>query len=279
MRVLSRSPRRRTPSRRDGRSRGSDRRRVEVAKLRVATWTEDGVFTPAVGVGRAVGEAAERLRAAGAEVVEVAPPNVEAMTRIYLGLVSADGLASVRNLIRDGAVDPQLARQTRLARIPRLARAALQPLLRLAGQRELGELLAWTGGRSASDYWRLVAEADDYRRRFWGELESLGRRPCRRGALARLRPAGAPAWNSVAPDPGGVAHLPRQPARRSRPAWRRWAWSPRTTSTRSWPHAAAARSTPATPAETPRAAPACRWRWRSWPRRGGTTWFWRSSPI
>ncbi|MEM9187237.1 MAG: amidase family protein [Planctomycetota bacterium] len=153
-----------------------DYRQVDLAKLRVACWADDGVFKPAVGVARAIADAAQALRAVGAEVIELPGEGDSAqamldMVRVYIGLVSADAMASVRRLTRGGRVEPQLARQMRLARLPRWGRSALQPLLRGLGQRELAELLAWSGARSADEYWQLTTDADAFRRRFWPDLD------------------------------------------------------------------------------------------------------------
>lgn len=154
-----------------------DYRSIDLSSLRIASWTDDGFFSPAVGVARAVREAAERLRSRGANVVELTPPDIRMMFRTYLGLISADGMASVRQLIRGGSVDPQLARQARLAALPRWLREGLSPLLALSGQQELSELLRWTGARSAASYWRLTADALGFRQAFWVRLAGLAGGP------------------------------------------------------------------------------------------------------
>lgn len=151
---------------------------VDVSRLRIASWGDDGFFTPAAGLQRVVRESAAKLRDAGASVVELPADamrelNIGEMFRIYVGLVSADGLASVRQLTSGGPVDPQLARQLRLARLPRWSRSLVAPVLRAIAQPELAELLTWSGGRSASSYWNLIVEAEQYRRTFWGQLAEL----------------------------------------------------------------------------------------------------------
>jgi len=154
-----------------------DYRQVDVSRLRIACWTDDGVFTPAVGMQRAVSEAAQRLRQQGAEVVQLdaeerAPFDSQEMMRIYLGLISADGMASVRRLVRGGPIEPQLARQIRLARVPRWMRGVLAWLAGVLGQPDLANLLRWTGGRTASEYWQLSVAAGEFRRQFWQSLDA-----------------------------------------------------------------------------------------------------------
>lgn len=147
-----------------------DYQRVNVSRMRIAWWTNDGAFAPAVGMARAVEHAAASLQGHGAECIRVEPPDAVGMTRIYLGLVSADAMASVRRLTSGRPVDAQLARQMLLARLPRWSRRLLCPLLRAAGQAELSDLLAWSGARSADSYWRLTQEAGAYRSAFWDRL-------------------------------------------------------------------------------------------------------------
>ncbi|MEM6331256.1 MAG: amidase family protein [Planctomycetota bacterium] len=147
-----------------------DYRSVQLAGLRLTAWADDGVFRPAAGLARAIDEAAECLRRAGVTVVRVTPPSAETMMRVYLGLISADGMACVRRLLRGQRVDAQLARQTRLARLPRWLRASLGPPLKALGQGDLAQLLRWTGARSAGGYWRLVEQADAWRAAFWDDL-------------------------------------------------------------------------------------------------------------
>src|SRR5262249_38791246 len=44
---------------------------IDVGKLKIVAWTDDGVFPPSIAVRRAVGEAVQSLRDRGAEVVEL----------------------------------------------------------------------------------------------------------------------------------------------------------------------------------------------------------------
>ena len=153
-----------------------DYRQVDASRLRIACWADDGVFRPPVGLRRGVELAVERLRQEGAEVVSLSadkqPPfDSREMMQIYLGLISADGMASVRRLVRGGPIEPQLARQIRLARAPRWLRGPLAGIAHLARQPDIANLLRWTGARSASDYWNLTIAAGEFRQRFWQSLE------------------------------------------------------------------------------------------------------------
>lgn len=146
------------------------RRPNGVAGMRIAFWTDDGIFQPAVSIARAVREAAEQLRQLGATVVEVQPSMSRELMRIYLGIVSADGMATVRHLVSGGPIESQLKRQIRLARMPWWLRGTLIPLTQITSQRELADLLRWTGKRSVKEFWKLTIAADRYRHEFWANL-------------------------------------------------------------------------------------------------------------
>lgn len=148
-----------------------DYHEVDVTRLRLAYWTDDGITKIATGVRRAVQESVERLKTLGAIVERVTPFNMPEMMRLYFSLISADGMGSLRRLLKGVKVDHQLRRQLRLGRLPRRARSLIATLLKYAGQPELAQLLCWTGPRSADEYWQLTVAADAYRQQFWDSLE------------------------------------------------------------------------------------------------------------
>ncbi|QDU91174.1 Acylamidase [Pirellulimonas nuda] len=140
---------------------------IDVSELRIAYWTDDSFLPTAPAVRRAVEEAAAALRDAGADVRKITPPDDREMMRVYVGLLSADGMRSLARLVRGGEVDPQIRRQLRIGGLARWARVMLGGALRLLGRRLLPDLLHWSGARSADDYWRLCCDADRYREAFW----------------------------------------------------------------------------------------------------------------
>jgi len=117
---------------------------VSLSGLRIAMYTDNGVFAVAPAVRRAVEEAAQILRAHGALVESWNPPNVGEAIRIWMGLRTADGLAAYRRLLGDDPCDPLLA-------------AALQ-----SGRPAL----------SVDQYWQLVEEGNQYRHRFLSALDA-----------------------------------------------------------------------------------------------------------
>jgi len=147
-----------------------DPSRVPLNELRVGYWCEDGVITTAPALSRAVKEAAAALGTRGVEMVRLTPPDASEILRLYFGLVSADGLKSIKRLVKGGRLNWQLRRQVALGGLPRAFRWPIEMLLRLVGQKNLAALLRWSGPRSANAYWQLTAAADTYRAKFWPTL-------------------------------------------------------------------------------------------------------------
>src|SRR5204862_3439588 len=64
---------------------------VDVSRLRVAYYTDDGTFKVAPAVRRAVLEAANMLRNCGAQVTAWSPPDVHHAVDLFFGIMGADG--------------------------------------------------------------------------------------------------------------------------------------------------------------------------------------------
>jgi amidase len=74
-------------------------RAVDVATLRVATYTDNGVFTPTPETVDAVRAAAAAISAAGALVEERRPPGLDELAEVWAAIVAADGNAWLARLI------------------------------------------------------------------------------------------------------------------------------------------------------------------------------------
>lgn len=135
---------------------------VRVDRLKIACWTDDGVFPAAASVQRAVREAADALRQQGASVIEMdpiafsQPHSLNDMFDIYCGLIGADGAADARRLTRGSQVDWRVGRLMWLAGLDRLSRAAVIASLRMSGQSWMARLVSVAGRRSADEFWRLT---------------------------------------------------------------------------------------------------------------------------
>lgn len=65
------------------------------ARLRFGYYTFDGCIKPSPATERAVMETVAALRAAGHDVVEFVPPDVNAAVELFAGFTSADGYSTV----------------------------------------------------------------------------------------------------------------------------------------------------------------------------------------
>jgi fatty acid amide hydrolase len=148
-----------------------DFRAVDTQGLRIAWWNDDGYFAPAPAIARATREAGEYLVRNGVEVVTVEPPEIDRAMRLFLGLIGADGLRSMREAAGHDKLDWEVRRQMWLGRISGWPRRLLGRVLDLSGQPTLGKLLASTGPRTASEIAAMQADMNDYRATFWESLE------------------------------------------------------------------------------------------------------------
>ena len=147
---------------------------VEVGSLRVGYWTDDGYFPAAPAARRAVIEAAAALRAHGATVEPIDPPDAGEAMRFYFGLSGADGGAGIRERLGSSRVDWRVRRMLRWARLPRGLRPIVCRFLHWLGEGRTAELVRGCGALSAKSYWRLIAERQRFARRFLERLR-LGR--------------------------------------------------------------------------------------------------------
>ncbi len=139
---------------------------VELDKLRVAVWADDGYFRACPAVRRAVREAADALRACGAEVEEIDPPDAALAMELFAAIVSSDGGSDGRRLVRGSEVDRRLGQLLFLSSLSRPVRWAMATALDLAGERRQARLLRESRRRSAEAYWQVTHRL----RRFTGEF-------------------------------------------------------------------------------------------------------------
>lgn len=139
---------------------------VDVGSLRVAYYTDDGTFTVAPAVRRAVLEAAGMLAGRGAEVTEWQPPDPGAALDLFYGILSADGGTTYRRLLRGGKRDRRVSSLATFTRLPRPLAVLLARVLRLTGQQGAARMVSAFGHRSTTHYWDLVEQQRAYRERF-----------------------------------------------------------------------------------------------------------------
>ena len=151
-----------------------DPRRVDPSKLRIATYIDDGFFPAAPGVRRAVGIAADALRAEGATVEAWTPPRVHDAIRIFYGLLSGDGGRSAKRALGSNPRTRQIKGLMQVVDVPNAVRAGVAAALEAAGHPRLAFIMRSVRPISADQYWLLVEERNQYQREFIAALDAGG---------------------------------------------------------------------------------------------------------
>jgi fatty acid amide hydrolase len=137
---------------------------VDVAKLRIGVYDDDGFVTPAASVRRAVREAAEALRAAGATLVDFQPRRPRESVLSFFAIVSSDGAATLASRLGSEPVIRPLRLMRRIAGLPPPARKGLVRALGVMGERRSSELMSMLGRKPVERLWQLTAERAELRR-------------------------------------------------------------------------------------------------------------------
>ncbi|HEX6796684.1 MAG TPA: amidase family protein [Ktedonobacterales bacterium] len=145
---------------------------MDLAALRVAYFTDDGILPVAPAVRRAVTEAAGMLAGRGAQVTEWQPPSMQQAADLLFGIFSADGARRLRRFMGRDPKDPRIAQTVLLASLPRPAIVALGGLLAAAGQRQQRAIVRCFGRRDTDHFWQLVAAQQAYRHDFAAALDA-----------------------------------------------------------------------------------------------------------
>ncbi len=145
---------------------------VKVRDLRIAFYADDGTFTPSPAAVRAVHEAADMLRAAGAQVGQWQPPDAAHALGLLYGILGGDGMATMKRIFGKGRQTPQIKQLMLLTLLPRWGIRALGSLLAALGQRRMAATLAPFGDYSTLHFWDLTAAQAAYEKRFAAALDS-----------------------------------------------------------------------------------------------------------
>ncbi len=141
-----------------------DPAKVDVAQLRIAALTHDGLFPASAGIKRAVRDAADALRRRGATIVEFDLDATHELLGhgefldVYCGLLGSDGGADARRMTRGIKLDWRVARLMWIAGLRMPTRVAVARGLRLAGQKWMARLVMLVRPLSA-DAARQLAHA------------------------------------------------------------------------------------------------------------------------
>ncbi len=145
---------------------------LDISELTIGYYEDDGFFSPAASIKRAIRTAVEALRDAGATVVPFAPPNVEEIVFLYFQAMSGDGLATLEKLLDGDPFIAPLRTMARIARMPAGARRGVARALELVKETRLAALLGALGDTTVARHWEIAARRDQLRvdeMRTWNE--------------------------------------------------------------------------------------------------------------
>ncbi len=148
----------------------SDYRPVSLQGKRIAWWTEAEDFQVAPAIRRAVEMARDSLRDAGAQLIPWQPPRLNDVLDLYFSLLSADGGAGFRKLLRDEEIDYRVQKLIYFARLSSPFRWLTALWQREFRSRRLARILAAAGPRSGRSLWALQAKMLQYRHEFWRQF-------------------------------------------------------------------------------------------------------------
>jgi fatty acid amide hydrolase len=150
----------------------SDYRAVSLKGKRIAWWSEAEDFQVSPAIRRAVEWSRDRLRDAGAELIEWQPPHMNEVLDLYFGLLSADGGAGFQVLLRDEQIDYRVQKLLRFAGMSAPFRWLMNVWQREFRSPRLGRILSAAGPRSGRALWALQARAWKYRHDFWQQFKT-----------------------------------------------------------------------------------------------------------
>lgn len=152
----------------------ADYREVSLRGMKIAWWNEAEDFQVSPAIRRAVELARDSLREAGAELVPWQPPRMNEVLDLYFGLLSADGGAGFRYLLRDEPLDFRVQKLIHFARLSFPVRWLLALWQREFQSPRLSRILAAAGPRSGRSLWALQAKAWKFRQDFWRDFKTHG---------------------------------------------------------------------------------------------------------
>lgn len=151
-----------------------DPARIDVPRLRVGFYTDDGVLSASRAVVRGVERATDVLRNAGCEVVPFTPPQALEMIFTYAAAMSSDAGAMGMAAIGKGEVDPTLSALLRIARLPDAVRAAVAGVMSMRGEHVASGILRALGRKPVETFWALTGKIRAYRFAFTDALDRAG---------------------------------------------------------------------------------------------------------
>jgi fatty acid amide hydrolase len=150
---------------------------VDVSKLTVGYYVDDGFLSPCSAAIRAVHEARNALERRGATVVPFTPPELTTGLRLFHEILGGDGGRGMLRFLDGSPQDFRIRRMIQIAsaRLPVLL--AVRAMMRLSGRHKFASLLRSYGHRDTSSHWDAVALLDAYRGQVLAALDRASPSP------------------------------------------------------------------------------------------------------
>ena len=146
---------------------------VDLGRLRVGFYVDDGAFSPCAAAQRAVMEAARLLASAGVDVVEFQPSSPGLGFELFMRTTTADGGRHLQRILEGSKRSRSIALMLNAVSAGPMKRAVLTSALRASGRGKLAATLPWFADHSADGYFRTVERIYDYRVAFGQSLDVL----------------------------------------------------------------------------------------------------------
>lgn len=148
---------------------------VDISKLRIAVFKDNGIITVSTAYQRALDEAAQVLRKLGAQVEEIELPQemkVFENWRSYVKFLMGDGMVSYRKEISGSRLTPMAKSIKYASLLPRWVVGILSTLVSWLGQSILAKAMDSFLPISVSHLWENVAKRDKFRKSFFELLDN-----------------------------------------------------------------------------------------------------------
>ena len=147
---------------------------IDVSKLRIGYFDNDGFITPAASVLRAHTKALDILSDLGAELVHMPPVHQREVVQLYVGGVSSDGMKTLRGLLQDEKIVDANKVMWRAGHLPLRLRHAVGKMLPMLGQARMADLVSSIGEKDVATFWSLVAKRSQFQRAAFDAWEKAG---------------------------------------------------------------------------------------------------------
>lgn len=147
---------------------------IDVRKLRVGFFVDDGLIRPSLAVQHAIHQSVSALEGAGVEVVPFVPPAIRDAIGCYLAALGSDGGKTAFSQLEGTTIESTLEPLKRAAALSPTVRAGLSRALLALGQERVAWVLSFGGEKAVDELWRITKRARDYRLQLVEAMQKLG---------------------------------------------------------------------------------------------------------